>query len=600
MSRGVSACRIPQTRDQGRAFGLTGSPQPAGGGRVLLIVLCAIAGCAPTGARIAQTVDGDDWSLPAWVQMTPNAGLISWATPDKGHGDWLNRMATAPRFQDGAMHLAGICYVKWADVNPAEDVYNWSPVDEAIQRYCSNPGVGFTLWLANYNREVLPAWLMAKPGMYVLADGTIPSWRTDCPYQKHLKKFLQALAAKYRDNPKFLALEMRGLDRDWGEVYYHGDLKDARDHHGFTPEAFKAWCLRYIDDALEAFPGQAHKLIWLRQGGPDSPNYFHATLFPEYRQASIDVTRYAYAKGLGRRDGGLEVWTWYTWNAELYGQRVTPDSYLETVEDFPALQDGRMWYTENEILQNCPYLWPDSESYRVWPILCLRALQFRCNWVWVDSNFYDRYDRDRPGLNRWFELSLGKTCRTSSDGWSWMREGYVWGHDGQRWDLHTVRNFERWVFQRNVPPDGNTVPEEWLDVTGWGQWIREWYFGKKGGEFHACRTDVASGNACVYFHTWRGFLAGGPHDLLVKVTYRDGPATTWQLEYSTGQDVAATPEITTAGSGKWKTVTFSVPDMHLDGRFAGGMDFRIANLGRKDLTVRFLRLVKHRTPAGDR
>jgi hypothetical protein len=37
--------------------------------------------------------------------------------------------------------------------------------------------------------------------------------------------------------------------------------------------------------------------------------------------------------------------------------------------------------------------------------------------------------------------------------------------------------------------------------------------------------------------------------------------------------------------------------MHLDGRFAGGMDMRIANKGEKDLAVRFLRIVKPRAPA---
>ena len=568
--------------------------------KIILLALLAVPVLCDAGqeqARVVQTVEGDDWAMPAWVKMTPNAGLISWACADGGHGEWLNRKAGDPRYNDGEVHLAGICYVKWADVNPAEDVYDWSSVDENMAKYVSKPGVGFTLWLANYSKDVLPAWLLKKPGMYVLPDGTLPAWRTDCPYQACLKKLIRALAERYKDNPKFLALEMRGLDKDWGELYYHGKLEDAKANHGFTPESFKRWCFQYIDDCAEAFPGQERKLVWLRQGGPHTPNYFHNTLNPEYEQASIDVTNYAYKKGCGRRDGGVEIWTWYTWNAELYGQRVTPEGYLEVIEDFPPLRDGRMWYTENEILQKCPYLWPDSESDRVWPILSLRTLQFRCNWVWINSNFYDGYDQRHPGFNRWFELSLGKTAKTSPDAWSWLREGYVWGYDG-KWDLHTIKNFERWVFQRDVKGDGATCPDDWLDVTKWGQWIKEWYFGKKGGEYLARRTDLAHGGSKIYFRTYPEFIANGPHRVLIKVTYRDGPATSWRIEYKGAKAAADSESCATANSGAWKTVTFEVPDMCFEGTFPGGMDFRIANLGPHDLTVKFLRIIKLHPVAG--
>ena len=427
--------------------------------------------------------------------------------------------------------------------------------------------------------------------MYVLPDGTLPAWRLDCPYQQYLRQLLFALAERYRDDPRLLAVELRGLDRSWGEMYYNGNLKDAQQEHGFTPQAFETWAKRYIDDAVAAFNGQERKVIWLRQGGPHTANYFHATLNSEFQEASKAVTLNAYEKGLGRRDGGVEVWTWYTWNAELYGQRVPEDAYLEAIEDFSPLRDGRMWYTENEIVQNAPYLWPDSESERVWPIMCLRALQMRCNWVWIDSNFYERFDCQRPGLNRWFELSLGKSAQTSADAWSWLREGYVWGHDGQGWGLHTIKNFERWLFQRDVEGDGRTVNADWFNVSGYGQWISEWYFGRKGGEWHARRTDSASGQNCIYFRTSREFMADGPHDVQVKVTYLDAAPVTWRVEYASADKHLASPAVTTAASGQWRTATIGIPAMYFRGSFSGKMDFRMVAEGPGDLTVKLVRII---------
>ena len=53
------------------------------------------------------------------------------------------------------------------------------------------------------------------------------------------------------------------------------------------------------------------------------------------------------------------------------------------------------------------------------------------------------------------------------------------------------------------------------------------------------------------------------------------------------------------GEGAWKTATFSITDGTFQNRQEGGSDFRIYNGGGSDLTVSFVRLVKHTSsPAG--
>ena len=99
------------------------------------------------------------------------------------------------------------------------------------------------------------------------------------------------------------------------------------------------------------------------------------------------------------------------------------------------------------------------------------------------------------------------------------------------------------------------------------------------GRHVARRTDLANGGRHIYFRVERPFLADGPQHVQLKITYLDGPATDWCLEYSGPHGFAKAPSVRTAGTGTWKALTFDVPDITFCRAFAGSMDFRLAAPG---------------------
>jgi len=192
-------------------------------------------------------------------------------------------------------------------------------------------------------------------------------------------------------------------------------------------------------------------------------------------------------------------------------------------------------------------------------------------------------EASNPDFLRWVEFSLGKTPHTSPDAWCWLREGYQ-----AKWhNYQPIRNFERWLVQRDVEPDGKTVPVEKLDIS----MLKYNYASGKGYEFHARRTDQAAGSKYIYFRADPNFISGGPHEVLVKVTYLDGPPTEWCMEYTGEGGASQSESVVTTGSSKWKTVTFKIPDIRFMGDFRN-MDFRIALQGSVDVTVKLVRLIK--------
>jgi hypothetical protein len=182
----------------------------------------------------------------------------------------------------------------------------------------------------------------------------------------------------------------------------------------------------------------------------------------------------------------------------------------------------------------------------------------------------------------------GLDCRYGE--WCWLREGYR-----ARWAGHKpVRNFERWLLQRDVAPDGRNVPTDKVDISS----LTYNYPSGRGYEFHARCSDLAHGSRHIYFRVERQFLSGGPYRVLLKVTYLDGQRTTWCLEYSSPNGVVQSPPVETAATGAQRTVTIDIPDMQVAAAFRGQVDFRLTVLGEADLTVKFVRLLRAEPPAG--
>jgi len=186
-------------------------------------------------------------------------------------------------------------------------------------------------------------------------------------------------------------------------------------------------------------------------------------------------------------------------------------------------------------------------------------------------------------LSEYARLSFGKTIVNTPDAWAYLREAVVPEPPG------VTKNFERWLLQRDKP-GGMTQPAERID--------RQY---RPGGspdhmyDYAARRTDMASGNSAIYFDLDDRFRLAGPVDIKVEVL--DNANAAWHLEYNTREIPAvATPTVTNQNDGKTRTVTFTLENAKFSNALEHDMDFRIVCDGPEDVTVRWVRVVRHNLP----
>ena len=214
---------------------------------------------------------------------------------------------------------------------------------------------------------------------------------------------------------------------------------------------------------------------------------------------------------------------------------------------------------------------PGTNDYYHVKMSTLKALQLRMNWI-----FLGNYSL-APPVFQYMLKTLGKTVSDSPDAWVALREA----EDRERGSPGpVVRNWERWLIQREVGPDGLTVRT--VPITSPATQI--------GTSYEARRTDHASASNYIYFGVDDKFIKGGPEAVDVYVTYLDNNHATWTLQYDSagGSAYKSTRVVTNTADGRWKTTKFAIEDAGFANRQNGGMDFRLYNGGVEDATVRFV------------
>jgi hypothetical protein len=196
-----------------------------------------------------------------------------------------------------------------------------------------------------------------------------------------------------------------------------------------------------------------------------------------------------------------------------------------------------------------------------------------------------------PALSRYVRTCLGKTVETTPDAWCYLKESPISPHISP---AGVARNFERWLCQRDVAPDGVTVPTERVDRTFNAGGIADsevdaFY------DYLARRTDLAHGQCAMYFDlddrlSLRGRVA-------IKVEIRDTERTSWRIEFAApdGQ-VVSTPSYYGGGGGQVKTATFELAAPPLANSLPSGHDFRLVCRGPGDVVVRWVRVVRLTRP----
>ncbi|MEO1373375.1 MAG: beta-galactosidase [Cyanobacteria bacterium J06635_10] len=520
-----------------------------------------------------QQKSEDDWWLPSWVKPLPDVigfyGQNPYSVPDQ---------------------TLKLVTFRWSDVNPQEDVYDWSILENALQ---GNNNV--YMRLENSDVDHCPTWLSEKyPDLQPLrlssykdnfdrySNGYFyPMWHPG--FKQEFNKLLQSFKDKrFSYNPRLKFAYIPGAWK-WGEfdLKFVGYMKSQ----GMTPNDYYQWFKELIDTYIDAFGEEnAHKLMYTEQ---DVIPIAEGDL--EWRNfIGVKFTKYAFDKGLSTRFGLLEKYNFVATDMPNYGISIVNSddrNYMEVNESSPLISDpNRFIGSESEEIynENIPV-----GNYLQLKMTALKNLQVRANVVFMGSDVWNR----APELHNYMMKSLGRHYYDSPDAWCALREAkdvyrlFSQGISSNLW----VRNFERWLFQREVNPDGKTVKTYYVNTSV-----------KHNDEsYEALRTDTASGNNYIYFEVDDRFIKGGSNKVQVKVTYLDNNSSQWWLEYDAadGNSYKQSNKIQNSEDNRWKTVTFYTNDAAFLNRQNKGMDFRIFNGGVDDITVRFVRVIKENPPS---
>ena len=507
---------------------------------------------------------GWDWTLPKGTQAVPYSGLVTWGEK---------------RF-DPAITVAGI-HIRWKDLNPAEGVYNWQPLQERIARN-RRAGMRSGIHLMGVERQGVPDWVVAKchapvVDVPVLQENqpwrlqTVPPWipGVDKAFHDFLAAFGKTGIAQSDD---VVYGYIHAISASRGEELFlrPQDVEIYEKVSGLTPQVFGDWLRRRTDAMLAAFQGVEYKLAWM-SGGPVGPS-------EAYRKATEGLWRYALDHGTGIRGGGIDF-QHGLFSAPAWASRIDKDGYALVDDTDPTIAQGRFRGDENEEYGNYwEWRFGPVAGYAYRHRICwLRSLQMRQNFVMVSPATLELNQE----LNEYVRLSLGRTRENSPDAWAYLRECYL----GRGKPL-AVKNIERWLVQRDVE-GSRSLPAERIDRYPLGSDPANIHY-----DFDARKTDLAHGQGSLAFQLDDVFWPK-PAAAEIKVTYRDVAAARWHLATTdrTGK-ARKSPTVENLGDGQLKTATFQVADLAAGRRMPGRMDFRLVTEGPGDLTVTMVRVIK--------
>jgi len=146
---------------------------------------------------------------------------------------WQNTYKSFPRFEETVQYTR----LNWNDLNPAEGVYNWSPIEDLRQNaQLVNNGIHFRVRNAQPPPwgpgQVLPDWVVAQGAVIVdSGDGTEPLY-SDCIFLNTHATFVNALRQQYDGDPDiaFLDIGAYGYFGEWDSEQY-SEIPGSPDWH---------------------------------------------------------------------------------------------------------------------------------------------------------------------------------------------------------------------------------------------------------------------------------------------------------------------------------------------------------------------------------
>ena len=285
---------------------------------------------------------------------------------------------------------------------------------------------------------------------------------------------------------------------------------------------------------------------------------------------------------VGSRDGFVEMYLYLMNDPEVRGQYVDDAGYLSVNEEAFYIRNGGVLLFGDENEEYNPKRWADrpgrpgrfgpveSFNYRYFTSM-LRLLQMRRNYLYADEISPD------PQL-LWYVLhGLGRTAEDSADAWCFLRESYLSG-GGEYAAQGPVKNFERWLHQRDQPTHATTpavrIPHA----------LKSWWLADDDHRYDY----VARRGKQIGFTLNESFLTGPAH-VAVKVSYYDGYEGSWTLRYQRSGETIESDPVATTGSDAFRTATFFIEaDFGIE-----GMDYDFEIVSLDEVPISFVRVIKH-------
>lgn len=527
-----------------------------------------------------------DFSLPPHVQPAPNSGIY---ISRKVHGVNRSKLLTQNGFKGNIIKKVNM---HWKQLEPVEDVYRFDLLEKAINAASENGKYkvelhikgsvhkfqhfkqsgqkldklkkleeSAPLWLDNYDIPIIAE----KPtSIFQIYNYDIYDSRYHSRYIELLNKLG---STRILENPAILV------------IYLH-NKSHTRGEEGIGPKEGDPNRKKYLE----------RMDTWAKIAGPRRNIIMETSYRNQDIQAALD-------RGMGQRNGWIEHYLTHG-HKQVLGQGIDRHGYLIVDEDHPLIRNDVASGDENEEYENNRFYQrrfghASSFPHRYHESM-LRLLQMRRSTVWAEAikGFID------PALLQFVALELGRTVEDAPDAWSYLRESYLFEKVHRQWvDVDPkiirpdgsmpIKNFERWLYQRDDP--SNRVRTVAVEPRGFGgkQLFRHQ---KYDYDFTARRTDVANSMDRIAFAVEDKFLSGSSHRVAIKVTYFDKGVGSFALKFKRAGGKQESRSQSKKNTGKMMTRTYIINDIDLTARKMN-TDFYLEAYG-DDLTVRMVRIIK--------
>ena len=446
----------------------------------------------------------------------------------------------------------------WIDLEPADGVYDWAPIDTFIATQTAL-GKKAAFGISTYGGRIenglrVPAWLVTTYPHSVIACGggvTLPRY-WDADYLAKFGAFVDALGARYKNNANVAFVQIGvGL---YGEVQPGDDADDQCVKNamvadfGFTPGDNATASAKWV---------QTVNTITDRWGAAFSGG--STRLFLIFTPRFVDICE--------KRDETLHASTVYS--TGIFAGGIEPDQ-LTVFSNPPGGLGCQKWdpyiFWNNVTTRTIPmgmetyrYMLPTYDTF-YWGVLS--ALNKHIDYLSLEADLLYTNHPANPiaenlALLPFANQYLGKTAATAPSAWVALRETSV-AHNGMgcnmSYNYPQRGNYDYYLYQDDTVAGGRTItasstmtyvvqdancgaigtvlPNPQYDPKLAGAGAQGWV---------TRRTDHASGNDYMYFRVDPSFVSGQgiTSSVFVTVTYLDSGMYGWTC--STRRPMAAKP-----------------------------------------------------------